>query len=238
MRRLFLGSGPGPARGGRRHRRVPVVPSPLQKWAVERGASVATGRQITFGEPFRLHAWPPVTITATDIRVANADWGDGGRTGAGRRTRCPRRSPGILARHPDQGRSPDGDAAAAQSGGRRGRRRNWDLGGAALKKQRQRARPTSRSPVSSSATSGSKAAWSTFDDRASKQNRRAEAIDLAINQAGADQPVKLDGGVTMEGKRATLAGSVARPQGVAAGEPSPIEVDLGVPAVRSASTER
>ena len=51
------------------------VPSPLQKWAVERGASMAAGRQVTFGEPFRLRAWPPVTITAADIRVANADWG-------------------------------------------------------------------------------------------------------------------------------------------------------------------
>ena len=50
------------------------VPSPLQKWAVERGASIAAGRQVTFGEPFRLRAWPPVTITAADIRVANADW--------------------------------------------------------------------------------------------------------------------------------------------------------------------
>src|SRR4051812_36613077 len=51
------------------------VPSPLQKWAVERGASLAAGRQISFGEPFRLRAWPPLTITAADIRVANAEWG-------------------------------------------------------------------------------------------------------------------------------------------------------------------
>src|SRR5688572_17525860 len=51
------------------------VPSPVQKWAVERGASVATGRQVTFGEPFHLRAWPPVTIAAADVRVANADWG-------------------------------------------------------------------------------------------------------------------------------------------------------------------
>ena len=51
------------------------VPSPLQKWAVERGASLATGRQVTLGEPFRLRAWPPLTISAADIRVANADWG-------------------------------------------------------------------------------------------------------------------------------------------------------------------
>ena len=35
-----------------------LIPSPLQKWAVERGASMATGRQVTFGEPFRLRAWP------------------------------------------------------------------------------------------------------------------------------------------------------------------------------------
>ena len=37
---------------------------------------MATGRQVTFGEPFRLRAWPPVTITAADIRIANADWGE------------------------------------------------------------------------------------------------------------------------------------------------------------------
>src|SRR5512134_3340424 len=52
-----------------------LVPSPLQKWAVERGASLGTGRQVSFGEPFRLHAWPPLTITAANVRVANADWG-------------------------------------------------------------------------------------------------------------------------------------------------------------------
>ena len=32
---------------------VVFVPSPLQKWAVERGATMATGRQVTIGEPFR-----------------------------------------------------------------------------------------------------------------------------------------------------------------------------------------
>ena len=68
-----------------------------------------------------------------------------------------------------------------------------------------------------------------FDDRAGKQSRRAEAIDLAINQGGADQPVKIDGGLTMAGQRATLAGSVARPQGVAAGETSPLVLALDLP---------
>src|SRR3954468_20413846 len=51
------------------------VPSPVQKWAVERGATLATGRQVTLGNPFRLRAWPPLSVTAADIRVANADWG-------------------------------------------------------------------------------------------------------------------------------------------------------------------
>ena len=35
------------------------IPSPLQKWAVERGATMATGRQVTIGGPFSLRAWPP-----------------------------------------------------------------------------------------------------------------------------------------------------------------------------------
>jgi uncharacterized protein involved in outer membrane biogenesis len=40
------------------------VPSPMQKWAVERLASAALGRQVTSGGPFRLRAWPPLAITA------------------------------------------------------------------------------------------------------------------------------------------------------------------------------
>jgi hypothetical protein len=32
------------------------VPSPMQKWAVERLASAALGRQVTSGGPFRLRA--------------------------------------------------------------------------------------------------------------------------------------------------------------------------------------
>ena len=92
-----------------------LIPSPLQKWAVERGASAATGRQITFGEPFRLHAWPPLTITATDIRVANADWGNGETLA---RVDALDARVDLLAfwrDESDQGRSPDGDAAGAQS---------------------------------------------------------------------------------------------------------------------------
>ena len=68
----------------------------------------------------------------------------------------------------------------------------------------------------------------TYDDRTSGVPRRAEDIYLAIAQAGAEQPVTLDGKLTMEGKRATLAGTVARPSGVAAGGASPVEIELRV----------
>src|SRR5689334_4072612 len=52
-----------------------LISSPLQKWALERAATMAIGRPVTIGEPFRLRAWPPIEITASDIRVTNTDWG-------------------------------------------------------------------------------------------------------------------------------------------------------------------
>ena len=54
----------------------------------------------------------------------------------------------------------------------------------------------------------------------------------------ADQPVTIDGGLTMAGKRATLAGSVARPQAVAAGETSPLVLISRPRAARSSMTAR
>ena len=51
------------------------IPSPAQKWAVERGASAALGRKVTLDGPFHLRAWPPLAITASDVKIANADWG-------------------------------------------------------------------------------------------------------------------------------------------------------------------
>ena len=207
-----------------------LVPSPLQKWAVERGASMAIGRQVTFGDPFRLRAWPPLPITAADIRVANADWGKAPELARIDGARRQHRSPGVLAREPGRDRSADRDPAAAQSRDCRGRAAELGLRG-----ERDRGsnpgKPAEAKPIPGFVLGEIRIEGGTvsFDDRAGKQSRRAEAIDLAINQGGADQPVKIDGGLTMAGQRATLAGSVARPQGVAAGETSPLVLALDLP---------
>ena len=208
------------------------VPSPLQKWAVERGASMATGRQVTFGEPFRLRAWPPVTITAADIRVANADWGKADELA---RVDALDARVDLLAfwrEQPDQGRPPDGDAAAAQSGGRRGRPAElgfWAAGARRRKQRQPSPRPASRSRVSSSATSGSKVAWSPSTTvpasrtgapkRSTWRSPRPAPTSRSSSTAGS--PWKASG--------PPWPARVARPQGVAAGEPSPIELDLGLP---------
>jgi AsmA protein len=206
------------------------VPSPLQKWAVERGATLATGRQVTLGEPFRLTAWPPVTITAADIRVANADWGKADTLA---------RAEGLDARVDllafwRENRikverlivtRPQLDLEVREDG-----RRNWELGGAS-QDQAAASEPAASKPIPGFDLGDVRVEGGlvTFDDRARMVNRRAEAIDLAINQPGADQPIKLDGGLTMAGKRATLAGTAGRPRDLAAGEPSPIGIDLAVP---------
>ena len=42
----------------------------------------------------------------------------------------------------------------------------------------------------------------TYDDRSAATSRRAEAIELAVSQAGPDQPVTIEGGVTVDARRA------------------------------------
>jgi AsmA protein len=207
-----------------------LIPSPLQKWAVERGASLATGRQVTFGDPFRLRAWPPLTVAAADIRVANAEWG---RAAELARIDGLEASIDLLAfwrqNRVEVGRlivtRPQVNLEIGEDG-----RQNWALGDSGPNSA-EPGRSTRTKPIPGFVLGQIRIEDGifTFDDRATKQSRRAEAIDLAITQGGADQPVTIDGRLTMAGKRATVAGSVARPQGVAAGETSPLVLDLRVP---------
>ena len=48
-----------------------------------------------------------------------------------------------------------------------------------------------------------------YDDKMSGQSRRVEQLALTIGQSAADQPVEIAGGATLDGKRATITGSVA-----------------------------
>src|SRR5215217_2001550 len=169
------------------------VPSPLQKWAVERGATLATGRQVTLGDPFRLRAWPPLSVTAADIRVGNAEWGkapelariDGLEASVDllvfwRANRI------VLSRLSVT--RPTVNLEIAEDG-----RQNWALGDGAAHAPRQ-PQPEQGKPIPGFVLGDVRIEGGavSFDDRrATGKNRRAEAIDLAIAQAGADQPVKI-----------------------------------------------
>src|SRR5918993_2565932 len=157
------------------------VPSPVQKWAVERGASVATGREVTFGEPFRLRAWPPVAITAADVRVANADWGDAPELA---RVEALEASVDLLAfwreDRVDVERlivsRPRLNLEVAEDG-----RRNWAFGDGAP------AEPEAEEPAEAKEIPGFvlgdvriEGGTVAYDDRATKLSRRAEEIELAI----------------------------------------------------------
>lgn len=208
---------------------VVFIPSPVQKWAVERGATIALGRQVTIGEPFHLRAWPPVEITASNIRVANVDWG---RAPELVRVVSVDATLDLLAYWRD-GRvqidrlvvtKPEASLEVGKDG-----RRNWDLvspsAGTTAAKSDAPA-PIPPFVLGDVRVSGGAV---TYDDQTAGTSKRAERIALTIGQAGADQPITIDGGLTFEGKPATIAGSVERPQGAAAGEKSPIKLSLGVP---------
>ena len=214
------------------------VPTPLQKWAVQRGATLAAGRAVSFGEPFRLSAWPPLEITASDVRIANADWGTApelARIGAlearldllaywrDGRIQLDR----LVVSQPQVNLEVDADG-----------RRNWDLGGGDA---------PAGEPEDGAAGDGAIPAFVlgdvriedgvvAYEDRAQGTSRRAEAIGLTITQPGPDQPVALDGGLTLDGGQATLTGKVDRPQGAAAGERSPISVTVGLPGATASFT--
>ena len=212
---------------------VLFIPSHLQKWAVERGATMATGRQVTIGEPFSLHAWPPIEITASDIKIANADWG----------TAPTLAQVGSLDAKLDllaywrDGRvqvdrlvvtKPEAHLEVGQDG-----RRNWDFGSGKTAGDAQPGAPAAIPPFVLGDVRISDGVIA-YDDRAAGTSKRAEAIALTVKQAGPDQPVAIDGGLTFEGKPATLTGRVDRPQGAVAGEKSPIKLSLGVPGATAA----
>ena len=145
-----------------------LVPSPLQKWAVERGASMAIGRQVTFGDPFRLRAWPPIAITAADIR-SPMPIGARRRSSRGWIASTPARSPRVLAREPGRGRPADRDQAAAQSRDRRGRAQELGFRGgdqAAGARASRRAKPIPGFVLGDVRIEGGVVS---FDDRAGKQ---------------------------------------------------------------------
>src|SRR3954451_679776 len=207
------------------------VPSPLQKWAVERGATLATGRQVTLGDPFRRRAWPPLSGTAADIRVGNAEWGKAaelaridGLEASVDLLAFWRANRVVLSRLTLT--RPTVNLEIAEDG-----RQNWALGDGAPKPRRQ-PRPDQAKPIPGFALGDVRIEGGAvfFDGRrATGRNRRAEAIDLAVAQAGADQPAKIDGGLTMAGKRATLVGQADRPQGMAGGENSLLVLNLSLP---------
>jgi AsmA protein len=204
------------------------IPSPLQKWAVERGATMATGRQVTIGGPFRLRAWPPVEITASDIRVANADWGTAPELA---RVASLDAKLDLLA-YWREGRvqvdrlvlaKPEANLEVGEDG-----RRNWDFAGQAASADDAQPGPAPVPPFVLSDVRILDGAVA-YDDRVADSSKRAETITLTIKQTGPDQPVAIDGRLTFEGKPATLTGSLDRHQGAAAGENSPIKLSLGVP---------
>ena len=213
-----------------------AIPSRLQKWAVERGATMRHRAAGDHRRAFRLRAWPPIEITASDIKVANADWGTAAELARGRLARRQARPARLLARGPRPGRpvlvaQPEANLEVGKDG-----RRNWDFGGgqaAGAKAMRSLRNPTPIPPFVLGDVRISDGAVA-YDDRAAGTSKRAEAIALTIKQAGPDQPVAIDGGLTFEGKPATLTGSVDRPQGAAAGEKSPIKLSLGVPGATAA----
>ncbi len=208
---------------------VVLVPSPLQKWAVQRGATLAIGREVTFGEPFRLSAWPPVGIAASDVRIANADWGTASELA---RIGALDARLDLLAYWRD-GRiqldrlvvtQPQVHLEVGQDG-----RRNWDLGGGDTGAGDGQSDAETAIPPFVLGDVRIDGGTVVYDDRPRGMSRRVEAIGLKVGQAGVDQPVAIDGGLTLDGQQATLSGSVDRPQGAVAGEKSPIRLEVGVP---------
>lgn len=207
------------------------VPSPLQGWAAERIASLALGRQVTLGDPFRLRVWPPLSITAADVRIANADWG---RAPEMVRIDALELSADLLAFRRDNLlkidrlllRRPQVRLERAEDG-----RPNWAFGGDEVGEQEEAPRPAEVEEIPGFLLGDVRIedGLIAYEDRAGGLARRAEDVDLAIAQAGSDEPVRIEGGLVMDGQRAALVGSVARAAAVAAGESSPAELELVLP---------
>lgn len=207
------------------------VPSPLQKWAVERAATAALAREVRLGEPFHLRLWPPLALTAGDVRVARAEDGQASELARIDLVELDADLPAywrqdlikldhLLLRRPQLRLevTPDG-------------RRNWDGGAGNVPPSQEPAAPATARRLPGFVLGDIRIEDGTlgYDDRSTGRRWQLEQIGLTIAQAGADQAVRIDGSLTMAGKPATLQGSVVRAAAAVAGESSPATIDLHVP---------
>ena len=206
------------------------IPSPAQRWAVERGASAALGRKVTLDGPFHLRAWPPLAITASDIKIANADWGAASELVQIKELQLDVDALAYWTSHMVKidhllVQQPQIHLEVGADG-----RRNWQFGDGASTGQAT-AEASEPKPLPGFVLNDIKIEDGLlgYDDKSSGQSRRVEQMALTIGQSAADQPVEIAGGATMEGKRATIAGSVANAAAAAAGGSSPATVAVTLP---------
>ena len=206
------------------------IPSPAQKWAVERGASAALGRKVTLDGPFHLRAWPPLAITASDVKIANADWGAASELVQIKELQLDADALAYWTSHMVKidhllVQQPQIHLEVGADG-----RRNWQFGDGASTGQAT-AEASEPKPLPGFVLNDIKIEDGLlgYDDKMSGQSRRVEQLALTIGQSAVDQPLEIAGGATLDGKRATITGSVAHAEAAAAGGSSPATVAVTLP---------
>lgn len=216
-----------------------VVPRDMLKAELERRLGAELGREVRIEGPLEFRPWRPFALTLAEVSIANPDWANEatlarfdrldlqvdalayfGGTIALDQLLIERPTLALEVRA-DGTPSWQFEPAADEDGNEHGGGSGAGSGGG---DERQGGLPAIRIGEVR-LTEGTVS----FDDHATGEVRRFEAVELWARGEPAGEALNLDGSVTSAGERATLNAVIGDLNGLLAGEPSSLTLDVAAP---------
>lgn len=209
-----------------------VIPASVLKAQVETLASDVLDRDLTIEGDLEVSFWPPLSVTATNVRLANADGlaPDSMVQLAGLDLAVDAFAylGGLIKVDRLVLSGPQIDLHIDENG-----KGNWPGGGTSGDSRTEASPQTESAPLELPQFSLGEIRIEdgriSLVDRANALERNFEDINLSLTQDGTDGRIKIDGQVVQGGEQAELAGEIANPLALAQGDRSDLALTLALP---------
>ncbi|WGF87768.1 AsmA family protein [Marinivivus vitaminiproducens] len=216
-----------------------VLPTSIIKAQLEQAVASATGREFRIAGDLTPTFWPPLSVHASDVSLANPEWANApdlvklGSLDAEIDVLAYLR--GVIAINRFVLDAPEVNLEVAEDG-----RQSWafDTGGEQETTDAGDSEPAEPSEAQAVVLGDIRIenGTITYDDRQNGMQRRAENVRLALSQTEAGGPLAITGGLESSGKPLELTGEVTQPQALAEGNDSPLKLNLTAPGTTFAFT--
>lgn len=217
-----------------------VLPTSVIKAQAEQAVTDATGRAFRIAGDLTPTFWPPLSVRANDVTLANPEWANAPdlvRFGSlDAEIDVLAYLQGVISIKRFVLEAPEVNLEVAEDG-----RQSW-----AFDSGEPPAEPAESSAGGAEAPAEPQAivlgdirienGTVNYNDRQNGLQRRAENVRLALSQTEAGGPLAITGGLESGGKPLELSGEISEPQALADGNDSPLNLNLSAPGTTFAFT--